>query len=189
MGFLAQPKYLSQASFKMLVDSLRWDKGWHPKFVVLHNTGVPTLKTWQGWTPAKKAAWGGNLNRYYRSLGWHSGPHLFVTPTEIINTCDLERDGVHCSCWNRSSFGVEMTGDYDKEDFTRGDGKHVADNAAFAIAVLSSKLHLSVKPLLTGYSGLHMHRMCVRDHHHCPGDHVNYADFVEHVDALMGALL
>src|SRR2546423_4048211 len=49
---------------------------WRPSFIVLHNTGVPSIRQRRdGFTDANMTA----LARYYGvNQGWSSGPHLFV---------------------------------------------------------------------------------------------------------------
>ncbi len=45
MSFLAEPKSYTPDEFAIFVDKLEWN-GWQPKFVTLHNTGIPTLAEW-----------------------------------------------------------------------------------------------------------------------------------------------
>lgn len=187
MAYLAQPKLYDQAGFQHLVATTTWDK-WVPKFPVLHNTGVPDLKTYLGWGKSVHDRWGSNLNHYYQGMGWHSGPHIVACPDGILNLCAINEDGVHCSCWNHVSFGCEMVLDADKEDFTHGPGGQVRDNAAFALAVIANKLGWAIDPLVEGSSGLHFHRMCVQDHHACPGTNVRRDDMVSLIVAKMAAL-
>ncbi len=128
MTFLDNPSGLSPAAFKSYVATCRWPV-WKPKFIVLHNTAEPNLKQWAYGNDGKDHEYQRilNLNRYYKSLGWHSGPHLFISPNLIWVACDLAADGVHASCYNADSLGVEMVGDYSDEAFDSGDGAKVRD--------------------------------------------------------------
>lgn len=47
MTFLAEPRSYMPAEFAGFVETLAW-QDWRPRFVTLHNTGVPSLATWLG---------------------------------------------------------------------------------------------------------------------------------------------
>jgi hypothetical protein len=178
MTFLANPLGFTPAEFKTYVAKLAWT-AWRPRFLVLHNTAEPNLRQWtlgnNGKDCERKRIV--NLNHYYRNeQGWHSGPHLFISPSLIWVACDLTADGVHASCYNRESLGVEMVGDYGVEAFDSGDGARVRDNAVAALAILYRALAISPDTL-------HFHKECIRDHHDCPGKHVDKADIVARVTA------
>jgi len=182
MSFLAEPLGLTPAEFTFHVAKLRWPT-WRPKFVTLHNTAEPSLKQWQHFGMGQEEGEQRihNLNHFYHDKkGWHSGPHIFVAPDFIWIACDLEQDGVHASCFNKTSIGVEMVGDYAVESFTTGDGARVRDNAAAAIGALCHALKI-------GAETLRFHKDCARDHHDCPGKHVDRADFIARVKSHMGA--
>ena len=140
MTFLTNPRGFTAAEFTAYVQGLKWDKGWRPKFCTIHNTAEPTLKQWAQLGGLQRVR---NLNHYYHGLSWHSGPHLFIAPDLIWLACDLEHDGVHASCFNKTSIGVEMVGDYSAEAFDSGDGAKVRDNAVAAVAALCRALHVS----------------------------------------------
>ena len=118
-------------------------------------------------------------------LTHNSGPHLFVSPAYVWDACDLTADGVHVSCWNHVCLGIEMVGDYGIEDFATGDGAKVRDLTVSALASLHNALGLRPDGFKLGVSGLHFHKECVRDHHDCPGKHVDKADVVKRVLATM----
>src|SRR5436190_1297532 len=108
--------------------------GWRPQFVVLHNTGSPTLAQWHSTSGHQRML---NLEHYYRDQqGWSAGPHLFVADDVIWAFTPLTVPGVHSPSWNHISWGVEMVGDYDNEDFDQGPGANVAENAVSALAIL-----------------------------------------------------
>ncbi len=176
MTFLADPLALPIDEFRAYVAKKRWAR-WKPEFIVLHNTAEPSLAQWTHFGLGKSAAVqrARNLNHYYASCeGWHSGPHLFVAPDLIIVACDLESDGVHASCYNRLSIGVEMVGDYGSEPFNEGDGAKVRDNAVAALAILHDALRIDPETL-------HFHRQCLRDAHQCPGKNVSQGDMIARV--------
>jgi hypothetical protein len=152
------------------------------KFVVRHNTGSPTLAQRPDGLTVQHIQ---NLKAYYEGLGWHAGPHLFVDDHQIWVFSDLRHPGVHTPSWNSESFGVEMLGDFDTEDFNSGRGLAVQKNAIAAIAVLSH------------YAGIDSHTM--KDHREdpetthrdCPGDscHQHKTQFMDNVhDYIVGTL-
>ncbi len=178
MTFLSQPRGFTPAEFKAYVETLEWTD-WRPSFIVLHNTAEPNLAQWAHFGLGLKegAQRVRNLNAYYKTdEGWHSGPHIFVAPDYIWLACDLRADGVHASCYNRVSIGVEMVGDYSVEPFDSGDGAKVRDNSAACLAALHHALKISPNTL-------HFHKQCLRDHHDCPGKHVDQADMIARVKA------
>jgi hypothetical protein len=181
MSFLQTPLALTVDEFRDYVATKHWH-GWRPQFMVLHNTAEPSLAQWEHYGLGKTAAVqrARNLNHYYANYeGWHSGPQIFVAPDFIIVACDLEAYGVHASCYNTISIGLEMVGNYEVEDFHSGLGAKVRDNAVAALAILHHAL--GIDP-----STLHFHRQCIRDHHACPGKNVDQADVIARVKAAMG---
>ncbi|PPQ39879.1 N-acetylmuramoyl-L-alanine amidase [Rhodoblastus acidophilus] len=180
MTFLTDPRGFAAAEFAAYCAGLDWREGWRPSFVTLHNTAEPNLAQWAHFGAGLKngAQRVRNLNAYYRGKGWHSGPHLFVAPDFIWLACDLERDGVHASCFNRTSIGVEMVGDYATEAFDSGDGAKVRDNAVAAVAAIYRALRIAP-------TTLRFHKECLRDRHACPGAHVDKADFIARVQQAM----
>lgn len=180
MTFLTNPLGFTPSEFRTYVESLKWT-GWRPQFVVLHNTAEPNLAQWSHSGLGKVAGLKRvqNLNHYYKSdEGWHSGPHIFVAPDLIWVACDLTANGVHASCYNSVSIGVEMVGDYSTEPFDSGDGAKVRDNAIAALAALHKALRIPPE-------SLRFHKECLRDHHNCPGPHVVKSDVIERVKAAL----
>ena len=118
MTFLVLPRGYTAAEFATYIATLHW-RVWRPKFLVLHNTAEPNLKQWaHGCGDAYELQRVKNLNAYYKdSEHWHSGPHLFISPSKIWVACDLQADGVHASCYNHKSIGIEMVGDYATNDY------------------------------------------------------------------------
>ena len=180
MTFLANPLGFTPSEFRTYVAGLKWP-GWRPKFIVLHNTAEPNLRQWAHGNTGKDYEHKRivNLNAYYRNQeGWRSGPHLFISPSLIWVACDLRANGVHASCYNAESIGVEMVGDYGVEAFDSGEGAQVRDHAVAALAILHRAL--GIRP-----DTLRFHKECIRDHHDCPGGHVDKADIIARVNAYL----
>jgi hypothetical protein len=152
-----------------------------PIGVTLHNTWKPTLANWVETDPQRINALNG-LRHYYEGMGWHGGPHAFVSRQFINGFSPLELWTIHSTCFNHTHIGIEMVGNYSQggEPFNAGDGALVRDNAVFAVAVLMTKLGLDPERALV------FHRDCTSDHHDCPGDGVGKADMVARIRAQMG---
>jgi hypothetical protein len=145
---------------------------WLPKFVVLHNSGEPTLTQWPSTAGALRMA---NLEHYYRDqLGWSGGPHLFVAPEGIWLFNPLGSPGVHSPSWNHVSWGVEMVGDYECEPF----GDPVRGNAVAALAALHVRAGLHPE-------SLRLHREDPLTTHACPGKNVDKQAVIDAVCAAM----
>ena len=83
-----------------------------PKFIVVHNTQIPTKAQWRGRRSID------SLVGYYRDeQGWSGGPHLFIDGDGIWVFTPLDKPGVHSPSWNDESWGVEIVGDFDTESF------------------------------------------------------------------------
>lgn len=173
-------KAYTQDEFRALIASLKFDQGWRPTGITLHNTGAPNLKQWAESGPAHDARIRGLQAYYEQQLGWHAGPHLFISRQFINGFSNIQRIGVHASCFNNTRIGIEMVGDFEPNDdqFNSGDGAMVRDNAVFAVAVLNMKLGL--KP-----EDMNFHRDCVQDHHACPGSLVDRTTFINLVKVKM----
>ena len=162
------------------------------KFITLHNTSAPTLAQWAHNRisySAKQLVI--NMEAYWRQLGWHTGPHYLVTPeadTPIFELSDPSAPGVHASCFNLQSIGIEMVGEYNLEDFNSGPGAAVRDSAVVLLAALHNKLRLTPLPFIYDQSGLHFHKDCVRDHHDCPGKNVDRPTIISLIQAKMKSL-
>ena len=164
------------AEFKAYVAGLDFN-AWQPEFIVLHNTGEPTLAQYpNGITKAYIE----NMVPYYRDPqpgikpAWSAGPHLFVDDRQIWVFTPLTTSGIHSPLWNSISWGVEMLGDYDREEFDSGRGLLVQQNAVAAVAILSAALGLDPETMM-------LHREDPKTDHHCPGDNVDKAAFIQAV--------
>lgn len=159
------------------IKALKWGD-WTPEGITLHNTANPTLKMWVESGPQHDARIR-NLESYYENeLGWHAGPHWFVSRNWINWFSNPLLPGVHSRCWNHTRFGIEMVGDYNREPFNSGDGAMVRDNAIFLIAALNHKFGFDADDIT-------FHVECPRDNHDCPGKHVVKEEIVARVKAEM----
>lgn len=157
--------------------TLKWTD-WSPQGITLHNTAAPTLKQWAESGPAHDARIR-NLQSYYESeLGWHAGPHFFVSRNWINWFSNPLLPGVHSRCFNATRFGIEMVGDYNVEEFNSGDGAMVRDNSVFLTAALNNRF--GFKP-----EALTFHVECKQDNHDCPGRKVVKAEVIAAVKAEM----
>ena len=184
--YLTPPTHFTIPEFKTYLGAKSF-AAWKPAFPTLHNTGVPSLKQWQNMGATPQERWGGNLNNYYKNMGWHAGPHLVVCPDYVWVLCDVTKSGVSVSCWNSVTFGIEMVGNYEVggDEFSSGDGAKVRDNAAAVLAILADKVSWGdLAVYVPGAKGLHFHRECARDHHACPGSKVSKADVLARIAAL-----
>src|ERR1700690_2040149 len=64
-----------------------------PLFITVHNTSLPTLKMWVESGPSHDARLQ-NLESYYeKNLGWHAGPHAFISRNFINGFSQLNAPG------------------------------------------------------------------------------------------------
>src|SRR5438105_1726366 len=114
------------ADFDTYCRSLHWTI-WKPSFIVLHNTGEPSLaQRPDGFTLQHIQ----NFETYYRDQQhWSGGPHLFIDDKQIWVFTPLTVPGVHSPSWNKISIGIEMLGDYETDSFNSGRGLAVRKNA------------------------------------------------------------
>jgi len=117
-----------------------------------------------------------NLVHYYRiEQGWSAGPHLFVADDLIWVFTPLTTSGRHSPSWNMISWGVEMLGEYEDEDFGGG----VRDNAVAALASLHALLGREPKTL-------RFHKEDPKTtHKSCPGRNVNKEELIRQVEATL----
>jgi hypothetical protein len=160
--------------FKEYVAGLSF-ANWRPSFVVLHNTGVPTFAQWHN-VPGETRMQ--NLQTYYRDQqGWSGGPHLFVADDLIWVFTPLTVPGVHSPSWNSVSWGVELVGDYSKEQLS----PEVRSNAIAALATLHGVLGLIP-------ATLRLHREDPLTTHLCPGSYIAKADVISLVTAELNTI-
>ncbi|RDC62667.1 peptidoglycan recognition protein family protein [Adhaeribacter pallidiroseus] len=162
-------------SFDSYCHSLAWS-AWRPSFIVLHNTGIPSLAQRPQGLTAKHLD---SLQAYYRDQqGWKGGPHLFIDDQQIWVFTPLTVSGTHSPSWNKVALGIEMLGDYEKEPFHSGRGLAVRRNTVSAIATLCAILGLDPHTL-------RLHREDPLTTHACPGKNVRKLEIIQEVQDLM----
>jgi hypothetical protein len=164
--------------FKTYCQSLKWTS-WRPSFIVLHNTGVPTLASCPN--GITKAGIDGLVHYYRDDLHWSAGPHIFADDLQIWVFTPLTTPGVHSPSWNSVALGVEMLGDYASEAFNSGRGMAVQKNAVAAISILTSTLGLDP-------STMRLHKEDPKTTHNCPGKNVDKAAFIKEVVASINTI-
>jgi hypothetical protein len=143
---------------------------WRPRFVVVHNTGVPNFADWHRYTGEQRMR---GLTHYYRDeKGWSAGPHLFVADDFIWVFTPLTTSGVHSPSWNAFSWGVEIVGDYATEIF----GGAVEANAVQALATLHETIGLDPQ-------SMRPHRDDPLTTHQCPGRNLDIQKLRDDVGA------
>jgi len=175
-----KPKLLTREQLASRIESLEWDD-WEPIGITLHNTASPTLAQWAESGPSHDARIR-NLQSYYEGMGWHGGPHWFVSRNFINEFSNPLRRGTHSPSFNAAYFGIEMVGDYNREPFDSGDGAMVRDNAVFLMACLCKKFGWQIERVLK------LHKEDPRTDHDCPGRLVVKADVIQRVKAQMARL-
>lgn len=185
MTWPAVKRGFSQEAFASYLKTITWPS-WRPSRICWHNTASPSLEQWQksaaadlangivpGLTRIK------NLEAYFRDQNhWSGAPHLFIAPDLIWVFNPLDAPGVHSPSFNATSIGIEMVGDFDKEDDETGDGLKVKNNTIFATAMLCSAIGIEptdgqVDPKTKVAMGaIFIHRQDPKTTHDCPGAHI-----------------
>lgn len=169
--------------FLRYLESLKFG-AWRPRFVTMHHTGAPDLKTWQGWqtraTPISDKQWLSNLASYYgNTMGWKAAPQFFFTPKHFCVLSPPTARGVHAVSFNAMSWGVECVGDFDRE-------KPPADILAHyveGLACLHIAAGLELTPFVKGSKGLHFHRDDPKTNKTCPGKNIQKPAIIAAVKA------
>lgn len=161
-------------AFRAYLQSLSFSN-WKPSGMVLHNTASPTLDQWWhgGTSPEQRMK---NLKSYYQGLGWSAGPHAFVDGVSMWVMTDFNTKGVHSPSWNGTRLGIEMVGDYDKEDFNSGPGAKVQAMSEG----LFGECHTFFGWEPTGTS-IKLHKEDPNTDHACPGKKVTKTAFINGV--------
>lgn len=163
-------------TFETYCHKLQWVQ-WRPSFIVLHNTWMPNLKIRPNGLTLQHIQ---SLQGFYRDeKKWSAGPHLFIDDKQIWVFTPLTVSGVHSPSWNKLAIGIEMLGNYDKEDFNTGRGLAVQKNAIAAIATLSAVLGINPDTMK-------LHKEDTKTtHKDCPGQTVSKQVVIEKVKKLM----
>lgn len=174
MAWPAIKRPFTQDEFREYVETLSWLR-WRPSKLVWHNTAAPSLAQWivagnadraQGLVPGTTRI--NNLEHYFRDQNkWSGCPHLFVANDVIWEMNPLTAPGVHSPSFNTTAIGIEMIGDFDREDDDSGDGLSVKQNTIFATAILCSALGLE-----PSVNTIYLHKQDPRTTHDCPGSNI-----------------
>jgi hypothetical protein len=165
----------SAQTFDDYCHGLQWT-AWRPSFIVLHNTGAPSLQQRPNGLTQQNIR---DLEAFYRDKqGWKAGPHLFVDDRQIWVFTPLTVSGTHSPSWNKEALGVEMLGDYETEAFDSGRGLNVRGNAVAALATLSAILGLNPDTM-------RLHREDPLTTHACPGKNVRKLEVIQAVQDLI----
>lgn len=165
--------------FVARMNSLNWTGSFKPIGIILHNTAAPTLAQWaeSGKRHDERIQ---NLKSYYQNdLSWSAGPHWFVSRHYINEFMNPTTRGTHSPSFNMTHFGVEMVGDYDREEFNSGDGALVRDNAIFIMAYLCRRFGWDPGKVIK------LHKEDPKTTHACPGKKVIKSDIIERVRRAM----
>jgi hypothetical protein len=140
--------------------------------MVLHNTATPTLTQRPNGLTKQHIL---NLEKYYRDeKGWKAGPHLFIDDKQIWVFTPLTVSGTHSPSWNKFALGMEMLGNFDKDEFASGRGLKVQRNSVAAFATLSAILGLDPDTI-------RLHKEDPLTTHACPGRKVAKNKFIQSV--------
>jgi len=168
-------KSFNPEEFDAYCHTLQW-LAWRPSFIVLHNTGSPSLAQRAKGLSAQHIK---NLEAFFRDTQkWKAGPHLFIDDRQIWAFTPLTVSGTHSPSWNKVALGVEMLGDYEKESFDSGRGEKVRLNTVAALATLCAILGLDPQ-------GLRLHREDPLTTHACPGKNVRKLEVIQAVQDLL----
>jgi hypothetical protein len=170
----------SRVEFAARIAGLQWTD-WRPVGITLHNTAAPTLAQWAESGPAHDARIR-NLQSYYEGLGWHGGPHWFISRNWLNEFSNPLRRGTHSPSFNATHLGIEMVGDFAREPFYSGDGDLVSDYDVFALAVLCRRF------VWNPDTAIKLHKEDPKTTHDCPGKFVVKADMIARVKAEMARL-
>ena len=168
------------AEFAAYVAGIKLTESFRPQFVVIHNTGVPSLdQRKQGWTAQAVRV----LHEFYaKTRKWNGAPHSFIDDREdgIVVFNPLDRRGTHSPSFNGRAWGLEMLGDFDgTDDPTTGRGAKVVQNTAHATAALLDKLGLTANK-----NTIRLHKEDPETDHACPGHLFDKDDFITMVRAI-----
>jgi hypothetical protein len=165
----------STDEFDSYCHTLQWS-AWRPSFIVLHNTGAPSLAQRPNGFSKQHIL---NLESFYRDTQrWKAGPHLFIDDKQIWVFTPLVVSGTHSPSWNKVALGVEMLGDYERETFDSGRGGKVRKNTVAALATLCAILGIDIHTM-------RIHREDPLTTHACPGRNVRKLEMIQEVHDLM----
>ncbi len=156
----------TQNEFQELLKRTQW-KTWKPKFIVIHHCAEPSLaQRPHGFIDQHMR----NLQDHYEGKGWSAGPHFFVDDDQVWTFSPMTARGVHAVAFNSNSLGLEMLGDYDREDPLTGRGEKVLTTTACAVVLLLQRLGLTT-------AAIRFHRDDPGTSKTCPGKKISKAFF------------
>lgn len=170
MAWPAVKQAFTQEQFREYVTHLEWNR-WRPSKIVWHNTAAPSLVQWmksaaederKGLKPGISRI--KSLENYFKNQNhWPGAPHLFIANDFIWVFNPLTAAGTHSPSYNNTAIGIEMIGDFDREDDDSGNGLKVKNNTIFATTLLCSVLGLDPATAIL------LHKQDPRTTHDCPG--------------------
>ena len=168
-------KSFTPDDFDSYCHTLQWT-AWRPSFIVLHNTGVPSLAQRPKGLSKQNIL---SLESFYRDTQkWKAGPHLFIDDLQIWVFTPLTVSGTHSPSWNKLALGVEMLGDFEREAFGSGRGLKVRKNAVAVLATLCAVLGIDNHTM-------RLHREDPLTTHACPGKNVRKLEIIQEVGDLI----
>lgn len=87
--------------------------------ICLHHCGEPNLAQRPNGFTIQHIQ---NMKSFYQGLKWTRGPHLFIDDDQVFGMTPLSEQGIHAPDFNRNAIGIEVLGDYDREDPKSGRG-------------------------------------------------------------------
>lgn len=146
----------------------------YAKSVTLHHTWAPSLAQRPSGLLIQHIH---NMQDYYQNtLGWSSGPHLFVDENEIFGMTPLNEKSVHAISFNANSISIEVLGNYDSEDPFKNRGEECWKVASDVTMVLLNWLNLTPSS-----NTIHFHRDDPKTSKSCPGTKIEKTWFVNMV--------
>lgn len=110
--------------------------------ICMHHTASPSLaQRPKGFTMQHIE----NIKSFYENdLKWNRGPHLFVDEDQLFGMTPFSVKGIHAPSFNSNAIGIEVLGDYDREDPKSGRGLQCWENAANSVRVLAKWLNIPI---------------------------------------------
>lgn len=177
-------KAFKLSELKPYIESLSFTN-FKPSLIVWHNTALPTIQQWEKSAQQDKADGRipgitriRNLENYFKSMGWSSGPHWFVYGDVVWAFTPSNMKGTHSPSWNGISIGIEMIADFDKEDDETGTGLLIKKNTIALTAMLCEKLQLNPE------TAIKLHKEDKKTTHDCPGKNIA-VDKEKMIDAVL----
>lgn len=170
MSFSDTGKFWTPDDFRGRITELQ-KPGW-VRGITMHHTAAPSLLMRpSGFLPQHLR----NMRDFYAGMGWDSGPHLFVDDNGIWGMTPLAEKGTHARSFNGTHIGIEVLGDYDREDPLSGRGLKCWQKAADAVATL-------LRWICRDSTCVNFHREDPKTSKTCPGTKVAKGWFLDMVN-------